>query len=253
VGELNARLTRAGTTLLVLITPNKAAVLPERLPAGMCRPVGDPATRRERFVSALRAAGVPVIDGHAVVMAMKAEDPLPPFPRGSIHWSRLAGARVAALVLREAGRQGGVDLGGLEMRNVRWDARPEQSDRDVADLLTLFAPPLGYRVGEAEIVCRPTPLGRTRAFVTIGTSFLYQMLAPITDCRLFRQVENYFYYDVLHDRWPGPLRQRPTASTLRWRHTLAATDVVVLETGEHLIGHAPHFDRFVSDSLATLR
>lgn len=253
VGELNKRLSSASKVLVVLVTPSKAAVLPERLPAGVCAPAGDPATRRRWLVSKLRAAGVTVIDGHALVMAMKAEDPLPPFPRGSIHWSRLVGARIAGVVMRELGRLGDVDLGGVDVLTVRWDARPAQSDRDVANLLTLFVPPLDYRVGVPEIACRPTTIGRSRALVTVGTSFLYQILAPITDCSLFRQVENYFYYDHLYERWPGPVRERPDASKLRWRDTLAETDAVVLELGEHLIGRAPHFDRFVTAALAALR
>ena len=75
---------------------------------------------------------------------------------------------------------------------MRWDARPEKSDRDVADLLTLAMTPLDYRVGAAEIGCRPTVPGRARALITIGGSFLYQVLDRITGCGLFRQVENYF-------------------------------------------------------------
>jgi len=250
-GELNARLAGAGKVLVVLVTPSKAAVIPERLPAGACAPAGDPDARRRRFVSELRGGGVAVIDGHALVMAMKAEDPLPPFPRGGIHWSRVVGARVAGVVMREVAREG--DLGGVDVRTVRWDARPEKSDRDLAELLTLFAPPFDYRVGAAEVVCRPTAAGHARALLTVGGSFLYQILDPITDCGLFRQVEHYFYYDQLYQRWPGPVSARPDAARLRWRDTLAGTDIVVLEVAEHIIGNAPHFDRFLADALAALR
>ena len=252
-GELNARLSGARKVLLVLVTPSKAAVLPERLPAGVCAPSGDPATRRRWLISRLRAAGVAVIDGHALVMAMKAEDPLPPFPRGGIHWSRVVGARVTDVVMREASRLGGADLGGVGVRTVRWDAGPEKSDRDLADLLTLAVPPLDYRVGAAEIVCRPTATGRARALITLGGSFLYQILDPINECGLFRQVENYFYYDSLYQRWPAYRHEKPDLAKLRWRDKLADTDVVILEIGEHKIGRAPHFDRFVTDALAALR
>jgi alginate O-acetyltransferase complex protein AlgJ len=253
VGELHERLAAGGKILLVLVTPNKAAVISERLPAGTCPPPADPAARRRRFVSLLRATGTPVIDGHALVMAMKAEDPLPPFPRGGTHWSRIVGARVADVVMREASRAGDVGVGGIHVRSVRWDSRPEKSDRDLADLLKLYAPPYDYRVGAAELVCRPTATGRSRSLLTVGGSFLYQILDPISDCGLFRQVENYFYYDTLYQRWPGPHRERLDRTKLRWRDKLAETDVVVLEIAEHLIGRAPHFERFVADALAALR
>src|SRR5262249_6002229 len=187
VGELHERLSREGKVLQILVTPSKAAVLPERLPAGVCPPPPDPDALRRRFVSVLRATGTSVIDGHALVMAMKAEDPLPPFPRGGTHWSRLVGVRVANTLLRDVSRLT-VDVGSIDVRNVRWDGRPETSDRDLADLLKLFAPPFDYRVGTWERVCQPTAGGQARTLVTIGGSFLFQVLDPIIECGLFRQV-----------------------------------------------------------------
>jgi len=253
VGQLTGRLASEGKVLLVLITPSKAAVLPERLPVGACRPAGDPARRRRHFVSSLREAGVTTLDGHALVAAMKVEDPLPPFPRGGTHWSRLTGARVAGVVMREVARPRAVDLGGVDVRGARWDARPEKTDRDLAELLTLFTPPFDYRVGDAETVCRATATGRGRTLVTVGGSFLNQILEPITACGLFHRVEHFFYYDELYQRWPGPVTARPDPATRRWRDKLAETDVVILEIAEHLIGRARHFDRFLTDALAELR
>jgi hypothetical protein len=253
VGELRERLSRRGKVMLVLVTPSKAAVVPERLPAAVCPPPSDPGARRRQLVSELRASGVSVIDGHALAMAMKAEDPLPPFPHGGTHWSRVVGARVAAVAMREAGRQADHDLGGLDVRRVRWDAAPMKSDRDLADLLRLFVPPFDYPVGAAEVECRPTPGGRGRTLVTVGGSFLYQVLEPITECGLFRQVEHYFYYDTSHERWPDYRRERVDRATLRWQEKLAGTDVVILEIAEHLITRAPHFERFTADALAATR
>jgi len=253
VGELHDRLSREGKLLLVLITPSKAAVLPERLPAGVCPPPPDPAAVRRRFASLLRATGISVIDGHALVTAMKAEDPLPPFPHGGTHWSRLVGARVAGTLLHEVSRLSAVDAGSIDVRNVRWDGRPQKSDRDLADLLKLFAPPFGYRVGTWEPLCQPTAGGQARTLVTIGGSFLFQVLDPIIECGLFRQVENYFYYDTMYQRWPGHHRERLDRAKMQWRRKLVETDVVILEVGEHLIGHAPHVEHFVTDALAALR
>jgi acetyltransferase AlgX (SGNH hydrolase-like protein) len=249
LGVLHEGLARDGKVLLILVTPSKAAVLPGLLPSAACRPPLDPDATRHRFVSLLRDRGVPVIDGHAVVMAMRAEDPLPPFPRGGTHWSRLVGVRVAGIVMREVDRLGGADLGGVDARNVRWDARPEKSDRDLADLLKLLVSPDDYRVAAWDAACRTTPLGRSRNLVSIGGSFLFQVLDPIIDCGLFRQVENYFYYDTLYQRWPGGHSKRPDRAKIDWRSKLAATDVLILEIGEHLIGHAPHVEHFVSDVL----
>jgi alginate O-acetyltransferase complex protein AlgJ len=249
-GELTTRLASAGKTLVVLVTPSKAAVMPEHLPLGACTPAGDPSRRRRHFVAELRAHGAVVVDGHALTMAMKAEDPLPPFPRGGIHWSRVVGARVAGVVIRSVARDR--DFGGVDLRALRWTASPEKSDRDLAELLTLFVPPFDYPVGVAEVVCRPTTTGQASALLTVGGSFLYQVLDPITDCGLFRKVEHYFYYDQLYQRWPGSVSQQPAAGRLQWRDNLAGTDLVVLEIAEHRIGNAPHFDRFVTEALAAL-
>jgi hypothetical protein len=252
VAELRGRLAREGRALVVLISPNKAEVLPERLPSGVCPPPRDPGARRRHFIAELREAEVPVIDGHAIAMAMKAEDPVPPFPRGGTHWSRLAGARVATLMMREITRAG-IDAGGLEVKRVRWDARPEQSDADLASLLTVVVPPLDYHVGAAEIDCRPLAPRQRRNLLAVGGSFLYQVLDPIVDCRLFRRVEMYFYYDRRYERWPRHRNQHADLSIQGWRDKLAATDIVILELADNGIGRLTHFDRFLADALAALR
>jgi hypothetical protein len=79
------------------------------------------------------------------------------------------------------------------------------------------------------------------------------VLESITDCRLFRWVENYFYYDRHYERWPFYRRERVDPTRLQWREKLAKTDVVVVEIADQLIGRAPHFDRFVGDALTALQ
>ena len=252
-GALHSHLAKEGKVLLVLVTPNKASVMTEHLPAGVCPPPRDADGRRRRFVELLREHRVPLIDGHALVAAMKAEDPRPPFPRGGTHWSRLVGVRVAGHVMREVERLGGVDLGGVEVRDVRWNARPERTDRDLADLLKLFVTPDDYQVAAWARVCRPTAQGRARSLVSVGGSFVFQVLDPINECRLFRRVENYFYYETLYQRWPERHSEKPDRAAMRWRAKLAETDVVLLEIAEHRIGQAPHFDHFVGDALTALQ
>src|SRR4029450_2153080 len=100
-----------------------------------------------------------------------------------------------------------------------------------------------YRVGTSELVCRPTAHGRAGSLITIGGSFLYQILDPILEGGLFRQVENYFYYDTLYQRWPGPKSERPDPAKFRWRDRLPGTGRRGLGNAEALTATAPHSAR----------
>jgi hypothetical protein len=252
--ELRRLLARRDNHLLFIVTPSKATGLPEFLPAGVCDPPRPPDHRRRLFVRMLREGGIPVIDGAELARAMKARDPLPPFPRGSTHWSLLAGSRVAGVVMDEARRLSGEDLGQLTVDHPRWDARPVGSDADLANLLNLLWPPLDYPTGAAAPVCRPTVRGRSTTLIAVGGSFLEAVLGPIGACGLFEHVDFYFYYTLGRDRWPGAGRQPVDRGALRWGEILRPRGITVVELNEMLIGTAvPYPHDFFADAAAALR
>lgn len=252
--ELQRLLARRNNNLLFIVTPSKATGLPEFLPAGLCAPPAAPDQRRRRFVGMLRQAGIAVIDGPELTRAMKARDPIPPFPRGSTHWSLLAGSRVAGVFMDDVRRLTGDDLGQLTVENPRWDAPPTGSDADFAGLLNVLWPPLDYPTGAAAPVCRSTVRGRSTALIAVGGSFLEAVLGPLAACGLFEHIDFYFYYTLGHDRLPGRGREPVDRGALRWGEMLARDGVTVVELNEMLIGTAvPYPHDFLTDALAALR
>jgi len=251
--ELGDRLASERSLLVVLVTPSKAVTLAKFLPPGVCdRPVA-PEWPSMHFIALLRQAGIPVIDGPALVRTMMARDPLPPFARGSVHWSLLVGKRVASIVMDELGRSWGVDHGGLTLRDVQWTAAPIGFDADLAALLNLRRPPLDYLTGTAELVCRPTAAGRRTALIAVGGSFTVGVLEPLAACGLFEHVDLYFYYTMSRFQWPGE-RESVDRARLRWQDRLAGPHVVLVELNEALLSlGAPHLDLFLDDALAALR
>jgi len=253
VRELRNLLARRGHPLLFVVSPSKAVTMREFLPADLCRWPVAPDRPRRLLVEKLREAGVPVIDGPDLVREMKARDPLPPFLRGSVHWSQVAGERVAGVLLEEVRVLTGTDLGELTLGSPRWTASPTGTDRDFAELLNLLRPPLDYPTGVAAPICRPTVSGHEARLVAVGDSFLITVLDPIGACGLFKEVDLYFYYTLAHMRWPGG-REPVDRAKLRWRKTLDMAAVTVVEINEVAIDHdVPYLHQFLDDAIAALR
>jgi hypothetical protein len=250
--ELGDRLAAQRSVLVVLVTPSKAVTMAKFLPTGVCDRPAAPEWRSTRFTALLRETGILVVDGPALVRAMKARDPLPPFARGSTHWSLLVGKRVASIMMDELGRSSRVDWGGLTLRDPEWTASPIGSDADLATLLNLWRPPLDYPTGTAELVCRSTEAGRRAALIAVGGSFAVTVIEHLAACGLFDHLELYFYYTASRLRWPGD-RERVDRAGLRWQDLLDGPHVVLVEQNESLLGGAPHLDLFLDDALAALR
>ena len=253
IADLRAKLLARNVTVVFLVTPSKAAVLPEFLPGGACPAAADLDTARHALTTLLRDRDIPVVDGHELAVLAKARDPLPPFPPGGTHWSRLVGGRAAAALVAALDRASGQDFGDATVGDPSWTAPATGSDADLANLLNLFRPPIDYPTGLARLDCRQTDLGQHRGLIAIGGSFVGQVLDALAVCGLFGRMDYYFYYTDLHLAWPGGIspveRER-----IDWRKEFAGAGVVLLELNERAIGgnHA-HLDRFLDDALGALQ
>lgn len=128
----------------------------------------------------LRSANIRVVDGPGLASVMKKRDPLPPFPRGGLHWSVLTGKRVAAELLREANAALGSDFGEMVVGAPTWDYAASERDRDLALFLNIWSLVADYPVGDAELDCRPTREGQRTKLVAVGGSFTGHLLDPLS-------------------------------------------------------------------------
>jgi len=255
LSEVLPMLERSDRWLLFLLTPSKPVIMPEFLPRGVCDGLPASLAERARFLTSLRSAGIPVIDGPGVTQTMKVSDPLPPFPRGGTHWSRLVGARVSTTVMEAAKRRSGRDMGQLSVDPPRWNAAPTGADIDLARLLNLWRPPLDYPAPSVAWRCGPTAAGRDTRLVAVGGSFLEQVLEPIAACALFGRIDYYNYYDKWRREWPGRRILPVDRAAIRWQEELSRPTVVLLELNESsIIGNgAPHLELFLDDLRVALR
>jgi len=252
IGELRNLLARHHHQLLFVVSPSKAVTESEFLPSGLCRWPVAPDQPRRRLVERLRDAAVPVIDGPDLVREMKAHDPVPPFYRGSVHWSRLVGQRVAGVLLQDVRTLTGIDVGDLTLGPASWTVSPNGTDKDFAELLNLLRPPFDYPTAVTQPICRSTVRGHEARLVAVGDSFLITVLDPIAACGLFKKIDLYFYYTLGRIRWPGGLTPVDRAK-LRWSKTLNMSPVTVVEINEAAINHdVPYLLQFIEDAIAAL-
>jgi hypothetical protein len=170
IADLQSLLARKGLTFLLLITPSKAAIYPNYIPSNLC--YAGPLSKRnyDDFVPLLDKYKITYVDGHAITQQTSQTEKAPLFCQGAVHWNYLGAYytvkamtdKLSTLLHRQAGT--------LTLEAVNVDHIPTGSDKDLAELLNLFHPPLDYVVPHPVISKKggTEDLGRA---VIVGNSF----------------------------------------------------------------------------------
>lgn len=258
LGEAAALLRARGGGLVLLLAPSKPTIGGD-LPVDVCGRDDSQEALRAALLAALAAQDVRVIDGIAAVRRFTAEDPLPAFPRGGIHWSAYNAKRLARRLVEVLSAEGRAALGRLLPGPPDWSAPPTGSDVDYAQLLNLLWPPTDFPAAQAAVTCRPTARGRAQELVVVGTSFTNGLLQPIADCQLFQAIHFLNAYGYAYARYAGPAwysdPPRPVAvSPALWRELLGPRPLVVLEYHEIAFPQIGSFtEQALDDLLLALR
>ena len=136
-----------GGIFVYVFTPSKAAHLPEyfvnRLPC--------PSTQAARtqllpdYVGALRRAGINVVDTASLIHSLKDTYPFDLFPQGGVHWNDVGGAVAVSAVVDEINRLAGHEIIPPFKFTYAMSKPAKGADGELADLLNVFFPPLGYQ------------------------------------------------------------------------------------------------------------
>jgi alginate O-acetyltransferase complex protein AlgJ len=222
-----------GKPFVFLISPSKAAVLPEYLPS-WCAPTDQP-REYDLLLAGLNSADVPVVDGHAIALQSKATEQWAPFGRDGLHWNDIGQFHATRALVGELERQLGEPIGDLRLSGLKVDDQPRGADADVGLIANL---PFALRPvsvhASFEVVNRLTaPTG-----LFVGTSFSWGPLAIMMGQKLFSRSKFYYYFSSSYRYDPGALTgdaEGPiVASDLSQR--LAGADFVVLEANEAELG-----------------
>src|SRR3984893_4530076 len=97
-----------GSIFLYLVTPSKAAHLPEYFVDRVPCP-STPAARTQlvpHYVDLLRRAGIDVVDTAGLIHSLKGHYEVELFPQGGVHWNDIGGARAVTALVEENHPQG---------------------------------------------------------------------------------------------------------------------------------------------------
>ena len=235
-----------GVGFAIVITPSKAALYPEDLPAAWLRRY-DPRPRAyDNFVRLLQQEHIRYVDGHLIAQEAKARAPAPVFPLGGTHWGQDIALQTTNAVLRELASQ------GQPLRPItdihRWvDNDPTGED---ADLINVIQPLIPWKYPVTHITYPPVPLeeGRRPSLTMIGGSFvgamaidLYrsQQFSEIHWLRYYRRVKEIFGWEILAKQVPD----------LNVEKEVYPAQCLVLEVNEQLLINPFHLRDFFADTL----
>ncbi len=242
-----------GTAFALVITPSKAAVYPENLPANWLRRFRPEPRYYDEFVTLLREKGVRAVDGHRIAVEMKRATAVPVFPLGGIHWGDPAALATANAVLEQLA---GCGLQVKPMRDSQTEvsADPKGQDRDLVSLINIVFP-WHYPVARVTpLPVSPPPSYRPNV-VCIGGSFAWKLLSMLDASGQFSELDQYFYYGRSKScQVDGEKHEiAKPAPPIHFDTDVFAADALVLEVNEQTL-HTPaaHLTSFLHDALAVL-
>lgn len=165
-----------GAIFVYVVTPSKAAHLPEyfvdRLPC-----LSTQAARTQLvpdYVGALRREGINVVDTAGLIHSLKGTYPFDLFPQGGVHWNDVGGAVAVSAVVDEINRLAGHEIIPPYKFTYTMSQPAKGADRELADLLNVFFPPLGYQTPKVSfqpsVPCAEGP-ARQLDVAMVGSSF----------------------------------------------------------------------------------
>ena len=235
-----------GAVFLYLISPSKVAHLPEHfVKPGAC--ASTPAARTEfvpKYVELLKQAGIAVVDTATFIHSLKGTYEIELFPQGGSHWNDIGGARVATLIAEEINRQAGRVLAPPFTFTYTISGVTQGVDRELADLLNVFFPPLAYQTPKVKFQpsasCADHPSARLNVAV-VGSSFPHLPAEILARDNCLSGLNTYFYLTL--SRHGGfPYRRLQSGLTEKDLMPLRDAQILLLEENESFIGSAGYVD-----------
>ncbi len=196
-----------GGIFLYLVTPSKAADLPEDFVDRVPCP-STPAARAEfvpRYVSLLRHAGIDVVDTASLIHSLKGTYEVELFPQGGVHWNDIGGARAVTAIVEDINRQAGRQIVPPFTFTYSLSGVTSGVDRDLADLLNVLFPPLAYLTPKVKFQpsaqCAVSPARLIDAAI-VGSSFSHLPGQILLEDNCLSRLNVYYYMRL--GRFGGP-------------------------------------------------
>jgi alginate O-acetyltransferase complex protein AlgJ len=228
-----------GAAFIYLVTPSKAAHLPEYFVDRVPCP-SKPAARAQlvpQYVGLLRQAGIDVVDTASLIHSLKGAYEVELFPQGGVHWNDIGGARAVSAVVEDINRQAGREL--VPPFTFTWTLSGVTSgvDRDLVDLLNVFFPPLSYLTPKVKfqpaMPCAISP-ARLIDAALVGSSFSHLPGQILIEDNCLAALNVYYYMHL--GRFGGtPYRELQRDLKEADLARLRDAKIVILEENESFV------------------
>jgi hypothetical protein len=187
-----------GGIFIYMVSPSKAANLPEyfvdRVP---CK--STPAARAQllpTYADALKAGGINVIDAASLIHAAKGNYRFDLFPEGGEHWNEVGGALAVTSLVDEINKQAGREIVPPFTFSYTLSSPASGADRELADLLNVFFPPLNYltpKVNYVQPVSCADSSARNLDIAIVGDSFSHLPGSILIGQNCLARLNVYYY------------------------------------------------------------
>jgi hypothetical protein len=236
-----------GKAFVLAILPSKAWVARNEFPPQWEAPRATPrpcdARTYEPFVAAMRASGVPFVDGRAVLEQLTKEDPWAVYPKTGRHLSTAASCMVMKDAWRAAARIG-LDPSAVDCAYTMTPTPfvVTDDDYDLFSLLNVWTPPRADRIPHST---KPPPAERVANApdtLFVGSSFVWRLVRELDRNRVLGHTHVFYYNKTAYD-WDKPNDPFPVEpETPRWREILLSKQLYIVDMPEEfMLGHMGEF------------
>jgi hypothetical protein len=188
----------------------------------------------------LKREGIHIVDTATLIHSLKGTYPFDLFPQGGVHWNDVGGALAVSAVVDEINRLAGREIIPPFKFTYTMSVPAKGADRELADLLNVFFPPLGYQTPKVSfqptVACVESPARRLDVTV-VGSSFGDLPSRILIEANCLDRLQ--FYYYATLGRFGGApyheLQRNLSDSDLNaWRDA----KVMILEENESFMASA---------------
>jgi hypothetical protein len=178
---IKTQLGKQGKNLLIVTTPSKAITYPMTLPDRFYDYDHLYPRAYAELDKALKASDIPFVDGAEILHAYSKSSPYPLFVPGGDHWDSYAAAILLPSITEKISQLTHKPLSAptvtkVTMTKADRSRSPNIQNTDLAELLNVFWPPIGFEYPEITMNYPTRPPGSTPLFVLAGDSFSWHLI-----------------------------------------------------------------------------
>lgn len=224
---------KKGITVLFIVSPNKARIYAEYLPAVYKDPRFnyEKVTDYDRVLPLLSKYDIDYIDGFEKFFTYRKDKSDQVFLKTGTHWSSYGACLFTVDLIREIELKSKKDLTDISCDPAMVDRNPYKADRDLADLMNVWS-----KKTLNGITPHPTiqvlQEGKTKpSMFVVGDSFMWTVLAVMDRVSLYKE-RDFLYYYFRNARYPENVSLELNKEMINWEKDIFSKDIILIEASE---------------------